>query len=201
MARAQSPPSRSRAKHDARPTDEDDPARAPAWRSPRAVAIFLAIAAAGTAVDLWTKHVAFDRLLGREGWTATVVDGLLRLTLSTNPGIVFGYRLPGWVVLAATLAAMAAVVALFAASERRFRGLQAGLAMVLGGAAGNLYDRLFVRGALPGRQPAAGCVRDFIDVTIPVIDYHWPVFNVADVLLVVGLAAILLHTLRHRRSP
>ena len=94
--------------------------------------------------------------------------------------------------------AMGAVAVLFAGAGRRFWGLHAGLGMVLGGAAGNLYDRVIAKVALPDGRVVTGEVRDFIFVTIPVIDYPWPVFNIADVLLVVGLGMILLHVLTNR---
>ncbi len=169
----------------------------PAWGSRRAIVVFGLVAALCVAVDLWSKWYAFEALSGRGG-RVTVIQGLLRLTLSTNRGIVFGLEVPRWLVQVATLAAMAAVAVLFAGSDRRYWGLHAALAMVLGGAAGNLYDRLFARVTLPGQGTVTGQVRDFIDVTIPVVRYPWPVFNVADVLLVVGLGLILLHMLRHR---
>ena len=51
----------------------------------------------------------------------------------------------------------------------------------MGGAMGNLYDRCMF-----------GFVRDFIDVTIPVIEYRWPVFNIADAGITVG--AVILAT-------
>ncbi len=167
----------------------------PACRSGRAVAIFLVVAAASAALDLGSKEAVFSAVADRPAQRVTVIPRVLRLTLSTNPGIVFGLPVPGWIVKAATLAAMAAVVVLFACSPRRFWGLHTALAMVLGGAAGNLYDRVFARVRLGGEAAATGGrVRDFIDVYA--IDY--PVFNVADILLVVGLGLVLLHMIRHR---
>jgi signal peptidase II len=66
------------------------------------------------------------------------------------------------------------------------------LALILGGAAGNLYDRLFSAVRLPGLEPIRGHVRDFIDCR----DLAYPyIFNVADALLVAGAAMILLHWL------
>jgi len=168
----------------------------PAFRSPRSLVLFLAATGLGCAADLLSKHFVFATLLGT-GKRPEVVPGLLRLTLSANPGIVFGIRLPPWLVMLATLAAVAAVVVLFAASARTFWGLHLALGMVLGGALGNAYDRLVVRVQLPGETAShAGRVRDFLDV-YPI---RYPIFNVADVLLVVGVALILLHVLRTRRA-
>ena len=72
----------------------------------------------------------------------------------------------------------------------RFWGLHAGLAMVLGGSIGNAYDRLFARVWLPGElEPRIREVRDFVEVDLYFMT--WPVFNVADALLVVGVGHAL----------
>lgn len=174
----------------------------PAYRSPRAVMLFLAFAAGGTIVDLWTKAWAFTALHSTYPTSKVLIPDFLKISLSTNPGIVFGLTaLPGWVVQVATVGAMIAVGVLFAGSARKYWGLHSALGMVLAGAIGNLYDRVFVTVALPKQPICEGHVRDFIDVTIPVVGFRWPVFNIADVLLVVGLGIIILHVLRHREKP
>jgi signal peptidase II len=62
-----------------------------------------------------------------------------------------------------------------------------GFALILGGAGGNLYDRVL-----------SGRVTDFLDFYIR--DYHWPAFNVADSALVVGCGLLLLGMLRPQRQ-
>ena len=69
-------------------------------------------------------------------------------------------------------------------------------------AKGNAYDRLFSQVTFPGDMSTrVGQVRDFIDVRINW--FRWPTFNVADILLVVGVGLILLEsirdTIRHQR--
>jgi len=169
-----------------------------ACRSGWAWILFLAAAAAGAAADLATKHVAFARLMDRSDQSVTVIPDILALRLSTNPGVVGGLMGGQSVlILLANLAAVVAVVALFALSSRRFRALQVALGMILGGAVGNMYDRLLVRIDIPGRhEPLTGVVRDFIDLHAG--PYHWPTFNVADILLVVGVGLFILHAFRHR---
>ena len=184
-------------------TEQPHAAKSPAGKSVPAIIIFIAIATAGVAADLISKHYAFSTLMDRPDQSATVIDGLLKISLSTNPGIVFGIDAPTWAVLSATALAVVAVVMLFATSLPRQRMLHAALAMVLAGAVGNAYDRLFSRVTFPGDLAArVGQVRDFIDVHI--YGYHWPTFNVADILLVVGVGLILLESirdmLRHRRE-
>ena len=177
--------------------------KSPAGKSASAIIVFIVIVAACVAADLISKHYAFDALINEPNQSATVVDGVLKISLSTNPGIVFGIRAPPWSVLAATALAVIAVMVLFATSPRRQRLLHIALAMVLAGALGNAYDRLFSRVTFPGDMAArVGQVRDFIEVHIN--SFHWPTFNVADILLVVGVGLILLEsirdTIRHRKE-
>jgi signal peptidase II len=141
------------------------------------------------ASDLVSKAWVFDTLMARPDHVIDLIPGILRLSLSTNPGIVFGIHAPRELVMAATAAAMVVVMYLFAGSSRRSWPLHMALGMVLAGAVGNAYDRLFSFVHLPGRaEGAVGQVRDFIDVYA----VNYPVFNVADILLVVGVGIILI---------
>jgi signal peptidase II len=63
-----------------------------------------------------------------------------------------------------------------------------GLALVFGGAAGNLFDRI-----------VWGSVTDFLEFYIR--DWHWPTFNVADSCVVIGSGLLLLELLRPKRQP
>ena len=78
---------------------------------------------------------------------------------------------------------MVVVLALLWRMGRRFRRLRLALALILGGAIGNLYDRIRYR-----------YVVDFLEVNI--VHYHWPDFNVADSCIVVGACLLLLEMLR-----
>ena len=189
----------------AKPSRKDSPEHQPAdgeaelaWRFRLPVVLFALTALAGTAADLLSKHWVFAALDYRRDHHIEVVPGLLRFSLSTNPGIVFGIDvLPPWAVLAATLLAVAAVAGLFATSSRKALTLHIGLGMILGGALGNVYDRLFSRVHFCGESGAhLHEVRDFIDVYA----INYPIFNVADMLLVVGVGVVILHTLFHRES-
>ncbi len=186
-----------------------------AFRSPLAVAVFLAVCAAGSFADLYTKQAAFSHFLDdptlpaklehQSTWGATTRQLLsqpqyfqtqlfpgVRITLSTNPGIVFGNNLlPRWVVNMLTLATIALVCLFFATSDRRAWPLHLAFACIIGGALGNLYDRLWSVVAVPvqGAAPITCEVRDFIDLSQ--IGYPW-IFNIADVLLVMGVGIIML---------
>jgi signal peptidase II len=210
-----------------------------ALRSGGAVVLFVAVASAGLAGDLWSKHAVFDELLpaayvgdpraiahGRrikehlESLPAyadmsparrgpEVTSGVLRslnrtrqvmpglcFTLSTNPGVVFGIDVPRVAVWAATALTTLLVVCFFATSEAKARWLHVALGMILAGAVGNLYDRLVATVAVPGLdEPIRHQVRDFIDgsqIAIGGINYPY-IFNIADVLLVVGVGILMVH--------
>ena len=70
------------------------------------------------------------------------------------------------------------------------------LALILGGAIGNLYDRLFSSVALPGLAPIRRHVRDFIDCSDLHYDY---IFNLADAWLVIGVVMVFLQWLADAR--
>jgi signal peptidase II len=77
------------------------------------------------------------------------------------------------VLIMFSLAALMVVVALLWKNSHAMNSTAAGLALILGGALGNLWDRL-----------AMGRVVDFLDFSIS--GYHWPAFNLADSAIVVG---------------
>ena len=132
--------------------------------------------------DHATKHLAKSRLEGER--PVSLVSGVLDLRYSENRGVAFslfedlpvGLRTP--MVVGFTTLALGAI---FLYWRRRASGSleQLGLALVVAGAVGNLLDRL-------GR----GYVVDFIHFA------HWPVFNVADVLILAGGALLVAGTLR-----
>lgn len=149
------------------------------------VAASVAIAAAILAADQLTKHWAVNAL--DDGHTVDLV-GSLRLKLYFNSGMAFSQgEGAGPFIGAAALV----VVTVLLLSLRRNGGRLSVVAtgLVVGGAAGNVTDRLFRdEGLLRGR------VVDFIDLQ------WWPVFNVADVAVTVGGALIVLGALRAGRG-
>lgn len=115
----------------------------------------------------------------------------VRLTLSTNPGVVFGLSVPPWAVVVCTGLTIAFVGCFFAASQAGARWLHVALALVLAGALGNLYDRMLTAVSVPGLdQPIRHQVRDFVDCS----QLYYPyVFNAADAWLVIGVGMLILH--------
>lgn len=147
---------------------------------PRASAF--AVATAVVAADQLTKWWALSAL--DDGPTRLVGDAI-RLELTRNSGAAFG-TLRGAGSWLALLAAVVVVVVFLSVRHGIDTVTLGGLGLVLGGAIGNLADRL-----LRGDGLADGLVVDFIDVG------PWPNFNVADSAIVIGIMAILWSSLRN----
>ena len=139
------------------------------------------------ALDQATKLAAMHLVLARE--VHNVLPGL-NLTLIYNPGAAFSFLgdASGWQRWALSFIGVAVsvvLVALLRAARRCPKGLAAGYALVLGGALGNVVDRLYL-----------GVVVDFIDIYYG--RFHWPAFNVADSAICIGALLLALYALRDR---
>ncbi|MCL6450583.1 MAG: signal peptidase II [Acetobacteraceae bacterium] len=114
------------------------------------------------------------------GQSVPVLGPVMNLTLVHNPGAAFGLFPGQAAVFTALSLAILVILPLFAFRFERGRpGPQAALGAVVGGAAGNLLDRL-----------CTGGVVDFLDFKV------WPVFNLADAAIVTGLGLFLLGLIR-----
>jgi signal peptidase II len=122
-----------------------------------------------------------------------IVDGLVKLTYVQNRGAAFGILsdadLPyqSWLFAVVSLLALGAIAVYAWRLPPGSRMPRLALALIMGGAVGNLLDRLRL-----------GHVVDFVDVYWGV--HHWPAFNVADSAISVGVALLLLDILRHPQS-
>jgi signal peptidase II len=142
-------------------------------------------AAAGLAfvLDRITKAWAEGSLRGRP--PIRVIPGVLDLRFTTNSGGAFsiGQRAP-WLFAGASIAVAAAIA--LTAHRHRSAATAIALGLVLGGALGNLTDRIVRGSGLSGR------VIDLVDLHV------WPVFNLADGAIVVGAVLLAVEALRHR---
>jgi Lipoprotein signal peptidase len=151
-------------------------------RPPRALGIGIAVAASGLILDQGTKTLATTQL--QPGTRVPLIGDLLGLSLVYNPGAAFSVGSGSTWIFTVVGVLAAAVVIGFAV---RLRGIRWGIALglILGGAVGNLIDRLV-------NQPSfgQGHVTDFIAYGDLFVG------NVADVLVVVGvgLACVILFT-------
>ncbi len=120
----------------------------------------------------------------RNGQNYTVIEGFFNVTLVRNSGAAFGVLQGGrvfFVVASVVAIALIAYVGWRLPKESRYRRVL--LALILGGAVGNLIDRLLY-----------GQVIDFIQIGFR--GHYWPVFNVADMAVTVGAALLVLYAVR-----
>lgn len=168
-----------------RPTEErvlDEPHETPPAR-PRTRLLF-SLAAVVLVLDVLTKVLVVATIA--PGEDIRLLGGALYLTQLRNLGAAFSFA-EGWTIVFSLIAAAVAVVILRAARHLFSTGWAVALGLVLGGAVGNLVDRVF-------RDPGflRGGVVDFLSVFGP-DGRVWPVFNVADSAIVCGgiLGAVL----------
>ena len=150
----------------------------------RRTRLLLLLAAVVLLADVVTK-VAVVATVER-GENIRLLGGALYLTHHRNTGAAFSFA-EGWTVVFTLVALVVAVVIVRTARRLRSAGWATALGLVLGGALGNLVDRVFRD---PG--PLRGGVVDFLSVFGP-DGRVWPVFNVADSAIVCGgiLGALL----------
>lgn len=149
-------------------------------RHRRAARLLAAVAAFAFLADLVTKIVVVAALEPQQ--RVPVLGDWLMLTLVRNPGAAFGMA-TGATVILSVIAAVVSVVIVRTARRIASFGWAVALGLLLGGALGNLVDRIF---RAPG--PLRGHVVDWIRVP-----FDFPVFNLADSAVVCGgiLAALL----------
>lgn len=152
----------------------------------------LALSALIIALDRYTKHWVSHHIA--EGNVIVVIPRVFAISHVLNPGAAFSlfvnspdpnrtrWMLTGFSVLAAVI-----VLVILLRIGRRLSLTAVALALVLGGAIGNAWDRIVY-----------GTVVDFLQVHI--VHYHWPDFNVADSAIVIGGILLLIDSLRPRHE-
>ncbi|MCX7854990.1 MAG: signal peptidase II [Anaerolineae bacterium] len=154
--------------------------------------ILPAIVGAVLALDQLTKSwVVAHMSLGESREVASWLAPLFSLTYVTNTGIVFGlFQGMGDVLLIVVFIAIGAIFLYYRHLPSGPIPLHIALGLQLGGALGNLVDRL-----------TRGAVVDFIDLNFWPL-HHWPIFNLADASIVTGVILLLLVMLTERdRQP
>jgi signal peptidase II len=149
---------------------------------------YLAVSLAVLLLDQWTKGIVTRAFEVHQ--SVSVLAGLLDITYVRNSGAAFGlFASVDSSVKAILLNSVAVLVFLVVSayalrSSHRSIRLQVGFALILGGAVGNLLDRV-----------RFGYVVDFLDFSIS--GHHWPAFNVADSAICVGVGLLFLDMLRN----
>jgi len=149
---------------------------------PALPAAFYVIAAAAVVADQLVKWVVVSALA--VGARVVVIPRLLTLTHSQNPGAAFGMLPRGTVLLIVAGVLIVGILVLYGRKVAACRPLWVGLALQVGGAIGNLIDRVF-----RGPELLHGRVVDYIDVQIT-RTYTWPTFNIADICITAGAVLI-----------
>lgn len=139
-------------------------------------------------LDRWTKTLVVGKFDLNE--SISVIDGFFNITYVRNTGVAFGIfsgiSSPMKSALLATFTGIAAILVVIYSlrSPVQNRLLQLALSLILGGALGNLYDRL-----------AYGYVIDFLEFYAG--SYSWPSFNVADAAISTGVGLLLIEIIRN----
>jgi signal peptidase II len=173
---------------------------------PKRFVLFAALAVTGLAADLATKAWFFSWPMLRAHEVYWLWQGHVGIQLSWNEGALFGMgQGKVWLFVALSIAAAVAIpIWLFRFGAARDSWLTVSLGCVMGGILGNLYDRLGLHGEVwqpphPRAGDVAYAVRDWMLWQVS-DQWRWPNFNIADSLLVVGAAIMMLHAVRNPAS-
>jgi len=154
-------------------------------------ALYLLIALVVVLLDRWTKHIVAKRISLYSH--IQVIPGFFSLTHTENTGAAFSLFADSdahWktaMLIAFSVIALMVVSALLWKNNHAHVATGIGLSLIMGGAVGNLWDRL-----------ARGRVVDFL--LFYVKRYQWPVFNLADSAIVIGAGLLVLEILFHKSS-
>ena len=134
------------------------------------------------ALDQWSKwaiKTSFNLYQSKP-----VIQDLLHFTYVTNDGMAFGLSFPGGkhVLLIMTILLTGFIVGFLWKEKNGHPLIKYGLALILGGAIGNLIDRLLY-----------GKVVDFLDLMIG--NFHWYIFNIADSSVTIGMILFIIYSI------
>jgi signal peptidase II len=144
------------------------------------------------ALDRVTKRIIESRMSVFD--TYTVIPGFFDIVHARNRGAAFSMFADStspWrpvFLIGLSLAALVLVAGILRKASSLDKATAIGLSLILGGALGNVFDRI-----------VSGAVTDFLDFYIGTL--HWPAFNVADSAIVIGSGLLLLSLLRPKHQP
>ena len=154
--------------------------------------VLAALSIGALAADQLSKYLVEHRT--QPGSIHVIVPGVLNLMHTSNPGVAFGifadsanpWRAP--LLIGFSLCVIGLLVWLLVTGRAGAWLGECGIALILGGAVGNVFDRLVRRS-----------VTDFIDFHVG--SYHWYTFNLADSAIVIGAFLVILELFRDRAHP
>lgn len=140
-------------------------------------------AAVVVALDQLTKHLFWSNARNYQ-----IIEGFFNITLVKNAGAAFGVLQGGrFFFVAASVVAVALILYIGSRLPPGEQSRRVWLGLILGGALGNLIDRV-----------RAGEVVDFLQIGIG--GHYWPVFNVADMGVTIGAALLIFHAVKSPRT-
>jgi signal peptidase II len=154
--------------------------------------VYYGIAATVFALDRITKQIIEARISAFD--IHPVIPGFFDIIHARNRGAAFSLFADStspWrpvFLIGLSLVALVLVAGILRNASRLDKATAVGLALILGGAMGNVLDRI-----------VSGAVTDFLDFYIG--DLHWPAFNLADSAIVIGSCLLLLSLLRPKQQP
>jgi signal peptidase II len=154
--------------------------------------VYYGIAATVFALDRITKQIIEARISAFD--IHPVIPGFFDIIHARNRGAAFSLFADStspWrpvFLIGLSLVALVLVAGILRNASRLDKATAVGLSLILGGAMGNVFDRI-----------VSGAVTDFLDFYIG--DLHWPAFNLADSAIVIGSCLLLLSLLRPKQQP
>jgi len=162
------------------------------FRPPMVRLLYFALSLFLFGMDRGTKALVVGRLPLHE--SVPVVKGFFHITHVANTGALFGLLagiappLRGLIFITVPVLAIALILFFQLRSREGDLFTQAGFSLILGGALGNLYDRI-----------RFGHVVDFLDFSVA--GHHWPAFNIADSCICLGVFTLVLDLYRREQRP
>jgi signal peptidase II len=159
---------------------------------PATKARFALLAALVFAADQWSKWWIESRVPLHSA--RDLIPGFFQLSHVRNTGIAFGMfasrdgSILAWIVVAIEVAAMVGIASFYRRAPAGNRRILTALALIFGGALGNVFDRV-----------VSGGVTDFLGFYLG--SFRWPDFNLADSAIVVGVGLVLLDSLLTPSPP
>lgn len=149
---------------------------------------FYGIALLAVLLDQWTKWLVVKNM--KLGERISVWDPWFGILSHRNRGAAWG-MLEGqmWLFTVVTIAVIIGIIYFYHTEAKGKPLFQISLMLLLGGAIGNFIDRLLL-----------GEVVDFVDVLIPVVNYHFPIFNIADAALTIAVVMLFITILLEERQ-
>lgn len=145
------------------------------------------VALAIIASDLILKNIAATVIANTADKSVTLIPGFFSLTYTGNPGGPWGILSNAtWVLAVISLLASVAFIVFLFRTKNKNRFMRMSVTLLLAGAVGNLYDRMFL-----------GDVRDMLRFDF----FDFPIFNIADSAIVIGVILLLIYVIFIYKEP